>query len=217
MDEQQKLQMSKREAARKEMAETLSKFIRNHALSQSTINHYAQYLERSAQYGEKDTSNVPWDPVENHRAKSGERYAIDGTHDEMIVEAALYTASNGISAERITDKTLQMYGQDLKHSGTTYSVKGRVHQMTPFGDYVFDLERQDFSPGIYRVNKIVYVDRYSHLMTMIPYRHFAGYCCTISNNIPQKMLKQQFVCAEFTRRYPNSTDTYDLNKFGWDK
>lgn len=216
MDEQQKQQMSKREQAREEMEQTLDKFIVNKALSQQAIDHYTNYLIHSKTYEERDTRNMEWDTNENHRAGAKEPFAINGTHDEMIVEAVLFTASNGIPCVRITDKLMQMYGQDLKHNDTTYSVKGRIHQATPFNDYVFDLERDDFKPGIYRVDKIVYVDRQSQLLTFIPYRSFARFCCTINNNIPQKMLRQQFVCAEFEKRYPNSIETYDLYKFGWD-
>jgi hypothetical protein len=181
-------------------------------LSLTSIEHYKEYLNKSWLCGERDTSNDPWDPMFNHRAEAGEPHAIDGTHDEMLVEAMLFSAS-GKDCERITDKQMQMYGQDLKHDGKLYSVKNRFHNVTPFNDYIIDLYDADFKPGLYRIHKIAFVDRQGMIITLVSYRHLAQHCCTISDkNIPKKLLKRQLSLVEFEQKFPSTADTYDLNK-----
>jgi hypothetical protein len=121
-----------------------------------------------------------------------------------------------VPVDRVIDNQMQRYGQDFIHGKTKYSVKSRDHEITPFKEYVIDLRKDDFKPGIYRVNKIVFVDRRSQLMTMVSYRELCKFCCTQNEkNINIALNVPRLFCATFEHKQPGAVETYDLRDFGW--
>jgi hypothetical protein len=207
--------ITRRQQAREDLKTTLEKLTRKNAIPPSLVAHYYEYLTTSEMYGEQDTSQMPWDTQFNHRCVAGDPSAIIGTHDELIFEA-MFFSTTGELAERVTDKRMQIWGQDFIYNKTKYSVKGRHHEATPFNEYAFDLHFSDFSPGLYRVNKLVFVDRESQLVTFLPYRQLALFCCSLDDkNICVKLNVPKLFTSKFEQKYPNTVETFDLRTLGW--
>ena len=184
------IEPTSREEARSRLEKALQTFSGNGAVSEGIFKHYDGYLAESKAIGERDTSKDPWNPEYNHRAKEGDPFAINGTYYELVFEAALHTL--GQKVDPVQDKIMQMYGQDFinRSSREQYSVKGRRHQLDDNGEFIFELTKADFAPGLYRVTHLVFVDPQSEWITFLGYRKLFPYCCVAN---------EKHICVDIKR------------------
>jgi hypothetical protein len=205
-------ELTQRQQARLGFTTILDSLISHGVLSTDMIAHYKGFLITNEKHGEENTAKMEWDPLYNHRANTGDPSAINGTRNEMIASAALRVLSDDTVFIE-TDKTMQVYGRDLKQGKKSFSVKGRIHEALAPGGYLLRLEMSDFKPGQYRIDQIVFVD--SDLITFVNYRPLARMCTTIVNNIPKELLKNSLYTKEFETKFPSCSNTYKLQDL-WD-
>lgn len=201
-----------REAAREKFFNTLQVFQQNGVITPAMYDHYSEYLSASQALGETDTSKVDWDEKFNHRAKAGDASAIDGTHSELVFEAAMHNLGRPLA--RVTDKLMQRYGQDFTSGRDRYSIKGRKHTLERDNSFTFDLYERDFMPGLFRVSHLVFVDFDGHWVTFLQYRSLFQHCCVHENNLMQSLKVNHLNTDEFEAKYPGTVDTLSL-RFLW--
>ena len=203
------LEHTTRQEARIKLQNTLTAFEKNGAVTQDVLDHYNKYLVASAILGEADTTKTPWDEHFNHRAKEGDPCAIDGTHSELIFEAVMHSLDSKVN--RVTDKTMQMYGQDFEFGREKYSIKSRRHNRNSSDGFVFDLFKSDFSPGLFRITHLVFVDIDAHWMTFFKYRNLLPYCCTVENNLCKELNLDKLDVNKFEQAFPAAVNTLELD------